>query len=212
MLDEYRRSFGEAHEKVVRTIRERLHLDPTGRPAKSTGSIIDKLKRESIRLSQVQDIAGCRIVVVDMLEQDRVVDSVCRLFPEASVVDRRATPSYGYRAVHVIASVGGRLVEIQIRSRLQHLWAELSEKFCDVVDPAIKYGGGRENIRELLTASSIMVQEYERVEKTWVSSTGEPGEARSGAEIRDTLTNMKEQIAHILADLITTVERGRPAQ
>ena len=112
----------------------------------------------------------------------------------------------------VSPSVGGQLVEIQIRSRLQHLWAELSEKFSDVVDPAIKYGGGRENIRGLLTASSIMVQEYERVEKTWVSSTGEPGEARSGAEIRDTLTNMKEEIAHIFADLITTVERGRPAQ
>ena len=118
-----------------------------------------ELRRERLNLAR-------QPILHQDLEQDRVVDSVCRLFPEASVVDRRATPSYGYRAVHVIASVGGRLVEIQIRSRLQHLWAELSEKFSDVVDPAIKYGGGRENIRELLTASSIMVQEYERVEKT----------------------------------------------
>ena len=59
-LDEYRRSFGEAHEEIVKTIRERLQLEPTGRPAKSTVSLVEKLHRESIRLVQVQDIAGCR--------------------------------------------------------------------------------------------------------------------------------------------------------
>lgn len=37
-LDEYRRSFGEAYTTVVQTIREQLHLEPTGRPAKSTNS------------------------------------------------------------------------------------------------------------------------------------------------------------------------------
>ena len=195
-----------------RTIRERLQLDPTGRPAKSTGSIIDKLKRESIRLSQVQDIAGCRIVVTDVLEQDRVVDSVCRLFPGATVADRRATPSHGYRAVHVIVSIGGQLVEIQIRSRLQHLWAELSEKFSDVVDPAIKYGGGRENIRELLTAASDMVDAYEQAEKISVSSTEQPSGAPSAAATHETLTNMKEDFVHIFADLIATVERGRSGE
>lgn len=39
MLDEYRRSFGEAHEAVVKSLRERLQLEPTGRPAKSTTSL-----------------------------------------------------------------------------------------------------------------------------------------------------------------------------
>ncbi|MDE2181227.1 MAG: hypothetical protein KGJ40_10350, partial [candidate division NC10 bacterium] len=60
ILDEYRRSFEGAYETVVRTLRDELHLEPTGRPAKSTSSLIEKLRRESIRLSQVQDIAGCR--------------------------------------------------------------------------------------------------------------------------------------------------------
>ena len=66
LLDEYRRSFGEGYEIVVRTIREKLRLEPTGRPAKSTPSIIEKLHRESIRLSQIQDIAGCRVVVATL--------------------------------------------------------------------------------------------------------------------------------------------------
>ncbi len=165
LLDEYRLSFGKAFETVVRTIREQLQLEPTGRPAKSTSSIVEKLHRESIRLSQVQDIAGCRVVVADVAEQERVVVSLCAVFPGASVVDRRAKPSYGYRAVHVIASLSGKLVEIQVRSLLQHLWAELSEKASDIVDPAIKYGGGPDPARELLTSVFTAAAEVEADEE-----------------------------------------------
>jgi hypothetical protein len=68
----YRRSFGESYETVVGAKRDVLRLEPTGRPAKSTTSLIGKLQRETIRLSQVQDIAGCRLIVRDLLEQDRV--------------------------------------------------------------------------------------------------------------------------------------------
>ena len=105
ILDDYRRSFGQAYEEVVRIIRERLNLDLTGRPAKSTSSIIEKLHRESIRLSQVQDIAGCRVVVTDMQEQESIAVALRDAFPALSVVDRRVRPSYGYRAIHVIIQV-----------------------------------------------------------------------------------------------------------
>lgn len=157
LLDDYRRSFGEAYENVVKKIREEIGLEPSGRPAKSTGSIIEKLRRESIRLSQIQDIAGCRLVVSDIVEQNRVVAALRTNFPVSSVIDRRESPSHGYRAVHVIAEVSGRLVEIQVRTSLQHLWAELSEKFSDVVDPAIKYGGGSETERKVLDGTSKLV-------------------------------------------------------
>src|SRR5260370_11586469 len=102
LLDSYRRSFTEAYELVIGQIRKQLNLEPTGRPAKSTTSIIDKLQRESIRLSQMQDIAGCRIVVADLLTQDEVVERLTDLFDRATIVDRREDPSHGYRAVHVI--------------------------------------------------------------------------------------------------------------
>lgn len=52
LLDLYRRSFTDAYEIVVGTIRKELGLEPTGRPAKSTTSISEKLRRESIRLTQ----------------------------------------------------------------------------------------------------------------------------------------------------------------
>lgn len=44
LLDSYRLSFGNAYEYVVGQIRDQLKLEPTGRPAKSTKSIIEKLQ------------------------------------------------------------------------------------------------------------------------------------------------------------------------
>ncbi len=69
-LDDYRASFAEAYQEVVAAVRASTQLQPTGRPAKSTTSIIEKLRRETIRLSQMQDIAGCRLVVEDIVAQD----------------------------------------------------------------------------------------------------------------------------------------------
>ena len=145
LLDRYRRSFTPAYDIVVGAIRDKLSLEPTGRPAKSTISIIDKLKRESIRLTQIQDIAGCRIVVADIAEQESVIQSLTGLFPQATVIDRRAKPSHGYRAVHVVVKQNEKLIEIQVRTSLQQIWAELSEKYSDVIDPLIKYGGVSED-------------------------------------------------------------------
>jgi len=164
LLDDYRRSFGEAYEAVVRTIRQRGEF-PTGRLAKSTRSIVEKLHRESIRLSQMQDIAGCRVVVMDVVQQEQFVASLKTDFPGASVIDRRNNPSYGYRAVHIIAEISGKPIEIQVRTSLQHLWAELSEKSSDVLDPTIKYGGGPDYWRNILTLSSKAVASYENLEK-----------------------------------------------
>ena len=150
LLDEYRRSFAEAYETVVGMIRNEVNLEPTGRPAKSTTSISDKLRRERIRLTQIQDIAGCRLVVKDIQTQDEVVRSLTGLFDHVSTIDRRQKPSHGYRAVHVIVKLEGKPVEIQVRSELQHIWAEMSEKLSDVVDPKIKYGGGNPTVTEFL--------------------------------------------------------------
>ncbi|HKV34943.1 MAG TPA: RelA/SpoT domain-containing protein [Pyrinomonadaceae bacterium] len=164
LLDEYRRSFTEAYEFVVGSIRQQLALEPTGRPAKSTTSISEKLRRESIRLTQIQDIAGCRLVVPEIADQESVKASIVEIFSGCIVIDRREKPSHGYRAVHVIATTEGKSVEIQLRTALQQAWAELSEKLADVVDPAIKYGGGDENDKELLAEASITIAEEEALE------------------------------------------------
>jgi ppGpp synthetase/RelA/SpoT-type nucleotidyltranferase len=99
-----------------------------------------------------------------LAEQERVVASLRKVFPAASVVDRRAVPSNGYRAVHVVAQVSGTLVEIQVRSSLQHLWGEFSEKLADVIDPSIKYGGGPTMVRALLGKTSAGIAKFEETE------------------------------------------------
>ena len=163
-LDDYRKSFHEIYDTTVKTIRGRANLDPTGRPAKSTTAIIEKLKRESIRLSQIQDIAGCRIVIDTIIKQNEILPSLVELFPNTIIVDRRLHPSHGYRGVHIIVNVKGQAIEIQVRSLLQHLWAEFSEKVSDVLDPSIKYGGGEEDIKELLQESTLLMTRIEDIE------------------------------------------------
>ncbi|WP_371282773.1 hypothetical protein [Dokdonella sp.] len=119
-----------------------LHLPVTGRPSKSTSAILDKLRRESSRLSQIQDIAGCRIIVDDIPKQNRAVDALNAFLTSPRIVDRRANPTHGYRAVHLVANMSGRFVEVQVRTLPQHLWAEISEKMADTIDSRIKYGEG----------------------------------------------------------------------
>jgi hypothetical protein len=114
----------------------------------------------------MQDIAGCRLVVAGVPEQDRLVGDLVHAFEKSTVVDRRERPSHGYRAVHVIARVADKAVEIQVRTELQNLWAQLSEVMSDVWDPAIKYGGGHANAQRLLAVTSgniASLEEWEMV-------------------------------------------------
>jgi putative GTP pyrophosphokinase len=206
MLDDYRRSFGPAYEVVVRTVREMIAIQPTGRPAKSTGAIVEKLHRETIRLSQIQDIAGCRIVVADVPEQDRMVGVLRAGFSKAVVIDRRSSPSYGYRAVHVVVEALGRSVEIQIRTTLQHTWAEVSEKLSDVVDPAIKYGGGPDQVKEALKNGSDAVNLVEGALKQVAEAREKaladrelPEEARKVlSQAEDSLADIRKQLDEAL--------------
>lgn len=82
-------------------------------------------------------------------------------FGSTMVIDRRARPSHGYRAVHVLVDVDGRKVEVQIRTAVQHLWAELSEKLSDAFGVAVKYGGGPPAVRSALDHVSLVVSQFE---------------------------------------------------
>jgi hypothetical protein len=82
-LDQFRVSFQLAYDQVFSEL-TRLGLNPGGRPQKTTQSIIAKLNREKTRLSKMQDIAGCRVEVENLIEQDRVVDDLKGRFPGAS--------------------------------------------------------------------------------------------------------------------------------
>ncbi len=164
LLEQYRHSFRTAHEFVYKEIREKLSLELTKRRTKTTQSIVDKLLRESIRLTQIQDIAGCRIIARDIADQDKIVQQLCELFNDIKLIDRRTKPSHGYRAIHVIVFIKNKAIEIQVRTAIQHLWAELSEKYADMCGQKIKYGKGEEQYQHLLSEWSSIIKRYEDYE------------------------------------------------
>jgi putative GTP pyrophosphokinase len=166
-LDAYRLTFQPAYQRVVDIVRATAGADPTGRPGKSTPSIIDKLQRETMRLSQMQDIAGCRVVVTDVSAQDSMLERLRAELEQVGgvkVVDRRRASSHGYRAIHLIVTVGDKPVEVQLRTQYQHLWAELSEEAADLFGIQVKYGGeapGKPEVRSSLDALSQLFAELE---------------------------------------------------
>jgi putative GTP pyrophosphokinase len=161
LLDQYRMTFLDAYGNLFNTI-IRLGLNPTGRAVKSTKSIIEKLKREKGRLSNIQDIAGCRLIVKNIDSQNGVVALLQSAFPlTTKVVDRRVTPKNGYRAVHIIVKHQDKLIEIQVRTKLQDYWAEVSERLSDQYGIEIKYGQGARQVLEYLTSFSKGIKTLE---------------------------------------------------
>ncbi len=110
---------------------------------KNRDTILEKLRRErDMRLSRVQDVVGARVVKqMTLAEQDGLVERIALRFPDHRVTDRRAKPSHGYRAVHVIVKVDGIPVEVQVRTALQHDWAQAMERLGDNWGRLIRYGG-----------------------------------------------------------------------
>jgi putative GTP pyrophosphokinase len=110
----------------------------------------------------MQDLVGFRVVVPRAIDQERLVALVPR-DSSVRITDRRQQPSYGYRAVHIVRRDETGVVEAQIRTRLQHRWAELSEHF-DRAFPGTKYGAGPPEVRQLLDSTSQIIAEVEDLE------------------------------------------------
>lgn len=150
-FDEYRAGLMAGLAEVEAAVGAIAGSLPSSRP-KTLQSTLAKLTRQpNTRLSQIQDIVGCRIVVSDIDAQDAAVQAVISRYPNHVVDDRREEHQNGYRAVHVIVRLdNGNYVEVQVRTTLQNDWANLCERLADRFDPAFKYGGGTQELREPL--------------------------------------------------------------
>lgn len=100
----------------------------------------------NMKLSQMQDIGGCRAILSNVAQVDRLV----RVYEKSRVTNPRGRPEWadktdyiadpkadGYRSVHLIYKYqstlhdkmpyNGQRIEIQIRTALQHAWATAVE-------------------------------------------------------------------------------------
>src|SRR5690606_5230577 len=120
-------SFVAALDSVEERILTAIGSRASSRPMKSTQSNVRKLREKpSMRLSQMRDIAGCRVVVEGGAEQNAALERLRVALPDARVSDHRVTaPASGYRAVHLEVRSLDRRVEIQVRTRLEDQWANL---------------------------------------------------------------------------------------
>jgi ppGpp synthetase/RelA/SpoT-type nucleotidyltranferase len=130
--------------------------------------IIKKLGRLSVRLSQLQDIGGCRIIVENNLDVERILN-----FLKTKIEKERTkiltTTDYrskgrddsGYRAVHVIFERESVKLELQVRSRIQHYWAESIERTSVVYGHSLKELEGAEEVVEYFKLLSNLFYEIE---------------------------------------------------
>jgi len=110
-------------------------------------------------------------------------------------------------------SCEGKLIEIQVRALLQHQWAELSEKFSDLIDPAIKYGGGKESVRSVLSETSEVIAETEIIEARLAEILGrsvfhDDAIKKQLADLRAALGSAKQRITDVLQNTIARLETG----
>ena len=156
LLGEYRESFFETLLAVNFDLGRLGVGESDGGRLKRPESILAKLERDSrIRLSRMQDIAGCRLVAKDKAEQDEIYARLQADFDIYRAYDIRENPHSGYRAVHVVVRHDDKFVEVQVRTENQREWARLSEQAASK-DIAVKYGGGDPVIRQALDELSAV--------------------------------------------------------
>jgi ppGpp synthetase/RelA/SpoT-type nucleotidyltranferase len=206
-LQQIRSLYGPPMAAVQMLLKEKLGVDATAR-LKTINTIVEKLRREKTRLAEMHDIAGLRIVRdIGLREQDCLVGQIVALLPGARIVDRRKRPSHGYRAVHVIARVEGRFVEVQIRTAMQDLWAQAMERLADKVGREIRYGGtpktdvaAFEKLMESAKAVAHLEQWLDQPQdmRTWLSAR--QGTVWQSKALQEVVEAVQRILAEIAAD------------
>ena len=142
---------------------------------KRLSSIGLKLGRfNTMKLSQMQDIGGCRAVVKDVL----AVKHLANLYRDSSIKHKLDNednyisdpkPS-GYRGVHLIyryysdkkTTYNGLKIEMQLRSPLQHAWATAVETVGTFVQQALKSSQGEEEWLRFFALMGTAIANRER--------------------------------------------------
>jgi hypothetical protein len=156
-------NFRSCHAYPINTFQATLRtkLNKTGidylvsQRLKRTPSMILKLERfGNMRLSQMQDIGGLRAILPNMED----VNAIISLYKKAGLQHEiKNEKDYinnpkdsGYRCYHIVykyknsinSNYDGLMVELQIRTRLQHAWATAVETMGTFIDHSLKSSQG----------------------------------------------------------------------
>jgi len=148
---------------------------------KRISSILKKLNRSydgtkpTMKVTQMQDIAGCRVVMSDIklvrLLYEKYYSNGNIKHKKINIKDYISSPKLdGYRSIHLVykytsdkgkQEYNGLLVEVQIRSKLQHLWATAVETVDFFTRQAIKSNQGEESWKTFFKLVSSAFARFE---------------------------------------------------
>ena len=136
---------------------------------KRMDTIVGKLRRPglNLKLNEMNDIAGCRVVLTSQRDVGLFYDALVErapIKPEKGIKNYIVCPKGdGYRSIHIItrhsspsAGLSGLYCETQIRTRLQHAWATALETYDVVSGKGIKFGGGDADEKRFFVLASAI--------------------------------------------------------
>ncbi len=143
-------------------------------------TIVDKLRRyPNMKLSQMQDIGGLRVVLESMKDVKKIVESYeiksnfsrfeHQLIRKKDYIQNPRSED-GYRSVHLIYSYKNRvaknyeglLLELQIRTKLQHNWATAVETMGIYLNQPLKSRMGK---KEWIDFFALVSSAFAHIEK-----------------------------------------------
>ena len=142
--------------------------------------------------------------------QDELVVALTSELSDSRIVDRRKTPMFGYRAVHVVARVEGFPVEIQVRTESQDDWAQVMEELADGWGRGIRYGDPPIGANDAQRAKRAeMVREWQRIGETFAATEQAETEAAATGRRADELeARFKAGEAHVRDEMLSAMREA----
>jgi putative GTP pyrophosphokinase len=157
VIDWWRDEHAKPLSRVAANLR--YYVAEEGKPIvaqrlKKFPTIADKLLREpTMKLSRMADIGGVRAVLSSQEAAYRVAIRLRKNWTITKVRDYVSEPKEdGYRALHLINRHRGRLIEVQLRTELQDIWANAVETDARRIAPRLKFGAGPAELRDFYVA------------------------------------------------------------
>lgn len=194
-FDEYRKNHLEPLSKTTIDLQRWLsNFDKDyfiAQRLKRKPQILRKLRRFSVRLSQLQDIGGTRIIVEQNKDVDELVQFLKTQLSSSEKLKIIRMTDYrgegredsGYRAYHVIIDRDGYKMELQIRSKIQHYWAETIERTSIVYGRHLKELEGDSDVILYFKTLSDLFYEIEAGRKPSAALKNKVEELRNKAEL-----------------------------
>ncbi len=184
----WRNSFSSTLDYYQNRLKDKIEADGVvaiAKRIKRIESIRVKLKRFStMRLSTLQDIAGLRIILKNKEKLENAFTSI-RNAESVNKLKRLDDYHYrpkddGYRGIHLVYQTpSSRMVEIQFRTELEHIWATAVEVYGTLQKVSFKTGEGEKEWKEFFKVLSSYfsvkegyspLQEHEQLSKKQILS------------------------------------------